>query len=249
MRIMVVLPTARGVYPQEAEQRRIDRCLSYSTATTQIEVGFPAERSNFAPMSRGGEANGLDLATNHMRIAERIMQAEQEGIDAVVPFGMIDFGVEIARSRCMIPVIGQTQATYAIAATMSEHWGVISYKSGGHSMMRRQAHAYGFDPFIAGWGAAEMSNAEMPSRRVELFERFVSEGKRLVALGAELIVCHGMSMSPIEYPASEYADAIGVPVLEGLGCGIAFAEALVRLRTPYSRVRYAGGREGPMVSG
>ena len=238
MRIMVVLPTAKGVYPAEAEQRRIDRCLSYSTPTTTVEVGFPAERSGFSPMSRGGEANAFDLAANHMRIAERMIQAEQEGFDACVPFGMIDFGIEIARSRCKIPIVGQTQATYAIAATMANHWGVISYRSGGHSMMRRQAHAYGFDPWIIGWGAAEMSNAEMPSRRTELFERFVSEGKRLAALGAELIVCHGMSMCPIEYSAEEYTEAIGVPVVEGLGCGIAFAEALVRLGTPYSKVRY-----------
>jgi len=227
MRILVVLPTAKGVYPAEAEQRRIDRVLSYGTASTEVAVGFPAERSAFAPMSRHGEANAMDLAHNHLRIAERMIQAEAEGYDACVPFGMIDFGVEIARSRCKIPILGQTQATYAIATTMANHWGVISYRSGGHSMMRRQAHAYGFDPYIAGWGAAEMSNADMPSRREELFERFVSEGQRLVDDGAELIVCHGMSMSPIEYPAEDYAKAIGVPVLEGLGCAVAMAQAWV----------------------
>jgi len=242
MKILVVLPTAKGVYPAEAEQRRIERCISCSTPGTTVEVGFPAERSGFSPMSHGGEANALDLAANHMRIAERLIQGEQEGYDGCLPFGMIDFGVEIARSRCNIPIVGQTEATYAIAATMARHWGVISYRSGGHSMMRRQAHDYGFDPWIVGWGAAEMSNADMPSRRTELFERFVSEGQRLVTLGAELIVCHGMSMSPIEYPAQEYAAAIGVPVLEGLGCGIAMVEAWVRLGTPYSRVRHPEGR-------
>jgi Asp/Glu/hydantoin racemase len=238
VRILVVLPTAQGVYPAEAEQRRIDRVRSYSTASTQVEVGFPTERSAFAPMSRGGEANALDLAHNHLRIADRMIAAEKDGYDACVPFGMIDFGVEIARSRCTIPIIGQTQAAYAMAVTMANHWGVISYRSGGHSMMRRQAHAYGFDPYVVGWGAAEMSNADMPSRRVELFERFVSEGKRLVSLGAEGIVCHGMSMAPIEYSADEYADAIGVPVLEGLGCGIAMAEAWVRIGARYSHIRH-----------
>jgi Asp/Glu/hydantoin racemase len=89
-----------------------------------------------------------------------------------------------------------------------------------------------------GYGAAEIPNNEMPRRREELFDRFVSEGKRLVKDGAELIVCHGMSMSPIEYPPQAYADAIGVPVLEGMGCAIAMAEAWVRIGTPYSPVRY-----------
>lgn len=244
MKILVVLPTAKGVYPAEAEQRRVERCQSYTSGGTTVEVGFPHERSGFSPMSRGGEANAWDLAANHIRIAERLIEGEQEGYDACVPFGMIDFGVEIARSRCQIPIVGQTQAAYAIAATMADHWGIISYRSSGHAHMRQQARRYGFEQFIMGWGAAEMSNADMPSRRTELFERFVSEGKRLVKEGAELIVCHGMSMSPIEYPAKEYSDAIGVPVLEGLGCGIAMAEAWVRLGAGYSRIRHpAGDRE------
>jgi allantoin racemase len=244
MKILVVLPTAKGVYPADAEQRRVERCVSYSNANTTVEVGFPAERSGFSPMSRGGEANAWDLAANHIRIAERLIQGEKEGYDACVPFGMIDFGVEIARARCDIPIVGQTQAAYAIAATMADHWGIISYRSSGHAHMRQQARKYGYEQFIMGWGAAEMSNADMPSQRELLFERFVSEGKRLVKGGAELIVCHGMSMSPIEYPAKEYADAIGVPVIEGLGSGIAMAEAWVRLGAGYSRIRHpAGDRE------
>jgi allantoin racemase len=239
MRILVVLPTAQGVYPAAAEQRRIDCVTSYSTATTQVDVGFPSERSDFTPMSpTGEEATAMDLANNHMKIANRMIQAEKEGYDACVPFGMIDFGIDIARSRCSIPIVGQTHAAYAIATNMATQWGCISYKSNGHPMMRRQAIAYGFERMICGWGAVEMRNADMPAQRDLLFERFVSEGKRLVREGAELIVCHGMSMSPIEFPAKEYADAIGVPVLEGMGCAIAFAEAWVRMGTPYSRIRH-----------
>jgi hypothetical protein len=54
---------------------------------------------------------------------------------------------------------------------------------------------------LVGMGAAEIPNNEMPDRRQELFDRFVNEGKRLVKDGAELITCHGMSMSPVEFPA------------------------------------------------
>ena len=49
-----------------------------------------------------------------------------------------------------------------------------------------------------------------------------------------MIVCHGMSMSPVEFRAEEYAEGIGVPVLEGVGCALAMAEAWVRTGTPYS---------------
>jgi Asp/Glu/hydantoin racemase len=237
MKILVVLPAAKGVYPPEAEQRRVDLLRSYSTPDVEIEVAFPAEASGFNPYGGKGPA-GLGFAQNHILVAERMIKAEQEGYDACFPFGMIDFGVEIARSSCNIPIIAQTQATYCMAAMMSHRFGSISYQSSHFSSTRRRLREYGFEHLSVGMGAAEMPNDEMPKRRQELFDRFVSEGKRLVKDGAELIVCHGMSMSPVEYKAEEYAEAIGVPVLEGVGCAVAMAVAWVRIGTPYSPVRY-----------
>ena len=43
MRVLVVLPGARGVYPREAEQRRIDVVKSYSTP--EVEVRWTSPRS------------------------------------------------------------------------------------------------------------------------------------------------------------------------------------------------------------
>ena len=237
MKIFVVLPAAKGTYPPEAEQRRIDVVRSYSTPEVEVDVGFPAEASGFNPYGGGGAA-GLQFARNHILIAERMIQAEKEGYDACFPFGMIDFGVEIARSSCDIPIVGQTQATYCMAAMMTQRIGIIGYQSSGHVNFRRQLREYGFEHLSVGMGAAEMSNADMPKEPQKLYDRFVSEGKRLVKDGAEVIVCHGMSMSPVEFKAEEYAEGIGVPVLEGVGCALAMAVAWVRIGTPYSRIRY-----------
>ena len=236
MKIFVVLPGAEGVYPPEAEKRRIDRIMSYARPGVEISVGFPAARSGFNPYGGGGTA--LAVAQNHILMAERIIQAEKEGFDACFPFGMVDFGVDLARASCTIPIVGQAQAAYCVAAMMATRVGTITYQSQNHDLVHRQLREFGLSHLLAGLGASEIPNNEMPLRREELFERFVSEGKRLVKEGAELIVCHGMSMSPIEFPAKEYADAIGVPVLEGVGCALVMCEAWVNLGTPYSPVRY-----------
>src|SRR6266702_363370 len=98
MRILAVLPAAKGVYPDEAEQRRIDRLMSYSRPGVEITVGFPAERSGFVPYGGGGGA--LQRAQNHVLMAQRMIEAEKDGFDAAFPFGMIDFGVEFARAQC-----------------------------------------------------------------------------------------------------------------------------------------------------
>src|ERR1051325_6978060 len=115
MRMLVILPAARGVYPEEAAQRRIDRIRSYSRPGLEVEADYPHEKSaGFTPW--GGDGTAPGMASNHMIIAERMGEAEKEGYDAVSGFGMLDFGVEIARARVNIPVVGQTQATYAMAS-------------------------------------------------------------------------------------------------------------------------------------
>jgi allantoin racemase len=233
--MLVVLPAAKGVYPDEAAQRRIDRIKSYSRPGLEVEADYPDTISGFNPY--GGEGTAPAMARNHEIIAERFVKAEKEGYDAVSGFGMLDFGVELARARVNIPVVGQTQATYAMASMMAERIGVISYHKGTHYHYR-QMKEYGFLHLLVGMGAAGMSNADMPKQPQKLFDNFVAEGKRLVSDGAELIVAHGMSMCPIEFQAKDYADAIGVPVLEGLGCAIAMAQAWVMTGTPYSRIRF-----------
>lgn len=236
MRILAVMPAAKGVYPTEAEKRRVDALLSFARPGVEITVGFPAEPSGLVPF--GGPGGPLEAARNHVLVAERMIQAEKEGFDACFPFGMLDFGAELARSVCSIPIVAQAQATYCMAAMMAGRFGVITYQVGNQARARRALQAYGFEQMLVGMGAGGMSNHEMPGRREELFQNFVSEGKRLVKDGAELIVCGGMSMCPVEYPAAAYAEATGVPVLEGIGCAVAMCEAWVNLGTPYSRVRY-----------
>ncbi len=235
MRIFVVLPGAEGgMYTAEDARRRADVARSYATATTQIEVGYPAD-SGFGRPDGGG---AFAMARNHIAVAERMVQAEKEGYDACIPFGMVDFGVELARSRCDIPIVGQARATYAMAALMADRFGCIFYNTDDNARHWRQAQEYGVAGRIVGFGGAEMTRTEMPKRRPQLFDRFVSEGKRLVKAGAELIVCHGMSMSPVEFTAPELAQGIGVPVLEGMGCAVAMAEAWTSMGTPTSRIRY-----------
>jgi allantoin racemase len=235
-KILVVFSTAQGQWPPEAEKRRIDVACSYSSEATRVDADFPDPSTAMA--SKEGHKS-LDRATlGHLRVAQRMIRGEQEGYDACIPFGMNDFGVEIARSACRIPIVGQTQATYCMAAMMVDRFGIISYQSSSHAEFYRQINELGFLHMLVGMGAAEMNNLAMAQRRQELIDRFVAEGKRLVREGAELIVCHGMAMCPVEFRAEELAGEIGAPVLEGMGCAVAMAEAWLGTGTPYSDIRY-----------
>lgn len=236
MNIMVVMPAPQGVMEPEVQERVTRTLLSYAGDGVDIHIGFPTEHTGHIP--RGGGGGALGTARNHIAVAERMAQAEKEGMNAVIPYGMSDYGAALARSHCSIPVVGQSHAAYTMAALMADRWGIITYQSSTHSGTWAQLQAHGLTGFVAGLGGVDMHPREMWNRSPVLLERFTQESKRLVAQGAELIVCHGMSMSPIEYRAPELTEAAGVPVLEGMGCAVALAQAWHRLGTPTSRVRY-----------
>ena len=64
-----------------------------------------------------------------MAIDQRMIQAEQEGFDACVPWGMPGFGAEIAGTGGSIPVVGESQTAYCMAVMMASRIGVTGYQS------------------------------------------------------------------------------------------------------------------------
>src|SRR5262245_61800590 len=105
MRILCMLPAARGVYPPEAAERRLNLMRSYTTPATQVDVDDMPAASGFSPWgSRAGAEPPPDAAARaaHL-IAQQAVQAEQEGYDAFCPFGTLDIGVREART-CRSPV-------------------------------------------------------------------------------------------------------------------------------------------------
>lgn len=237
MKIMVVMAAPKGTLPAEMEQRMAEKTTTYSKDGVEVIVGYPAEGSGFVP--RGGDVGAIPMARNHIIIAERMIQAEKEGMDACIPYGMMEFGAELARSHCKIPIVGQARAAYTMAALMADRFGIISYRADNHGTTWRQLRDQGFLDRCVGLGGVGMDTKDMWDRSPVLLERFGKEAKRLVEAGAEVIVCHGMSMSPLEYTAGELGEASGVPVLEGMGSAIALVQAWHRIGTPYSPVRYS----------
>lgn len=236
MKILCMLPAARGVYPEEAAARRIRVIQSYQSPDVRIDVDYMPEVSGFNPF--GGLGTPVELSRANLLSMMRAEQAEREGYDAFIPFGMLDIGVELARHRVEMPVIGQAQSAYALASTMAGQCAAIWYRSHSFVHGRQQLKLYNAENLVRQFYAVEMPNDQMPAQREVLFDRFVDLGKTAVSQGAELIICHGMSMCPVEFRPEELAEAIGVPVMEGMGAAVAMAVAYHRLKIGYSRIRY-----------
>jgi len=94
MKILCMLPAGRGVYPKEAEERRLNLMRSYSTPSTQVDADYMPDVSGFDPWGRGNRAAPAAAEARAAELsAQRAVQAEGEGYDAFCPFGLRDIGV------------------------------------------------------------------------------------------------------------------------------------------------------------
>ena len=239
MKILCMLPAARGVYPPEAEARRLAIMRSYATPTTQIDADYMPDVSGFSPW---GNVEGRVAPDSGARAAElsaqRAVQAEQEGYDAFCPFGTLDIGVREASQRVRIPVVGQTQACMLFCGMLGRPFAWVTYMPGSEERNFGWARDGGVGDLMVASLAIGIPNSEYPERRAELLERFVACAQEARGKGAELMGLVAMSICPTEYSAKELTGASGMPVLDAMACQIALAEWWHRTGLPPGLLRY-----------
>ena len=238
MRILCMLPAAKGVYPQEAEVRRLNLMRSYATPATQIDADYMPGVSGFVPWGGSESAPPPDAPARAAQFsAQRAVQAEREGYDAFCPFGTLDIGVREARKLVKIPAVGQAEACFLFCGLLDRPFASCSYMPGGDDRIRVWAREAGVERLLVANTAIGIPNSEYPQRRVELLERFVACAQEARQKGAEVMGLVAMSICPTEYPAKELSDASGMPVLDALACQIAMAEWWHRTGLPPSLLR------------
>lgn len=225
---MVIL----GQYPPEEFQLRRQAILRSASPGTEVVLGV-IEGTVFRRSN--SEVNAYMAAP---LVAAKAQEAERSGIDAVVPFGTLDIGVELARHLVKIPVVGAAQATLHFAAMLSRRVGVISYESSSIPFIRKNAFAWGLADIIVSYQAVEIPLVDSGEKRVQMRQAFLEAARRAVAEGAELIFPQGVTMVPVHYSAREFAEELGVPVLDPLAISIQTAEVMVRTGLRHSPLTY-----------
>ncbi len=229
MKIMVVM----GEYPPEERERR--RAAVLKCASPGTEIGFGVIKATFF-LRANAQINALAAGP---LVAEVAQKAEADGFDAVVPFGTLDAGVELARNLVRIPVVGAGQAVMHLAVQLSNRLGVVAYESNSIPFMRKQMHAWRVLDSVVGIGAIEVPLLDSTKNRAAMRERFLQVARGLIEnSGAEIIVPMGVTMVPVQYSPAEFSKELGVPVLDALATSIQTAEMMVRTGTVHSIKTY-----------
>lgn len=229
MRIMVIM----GEYPAEEAERRRQAVLKCASPGTQIE--FEVVRGTFFKRSNS-QANALTVAP---LVGESAQKAEAQGFEAVVPFGTLDVGVELARNLVRIPVVGAGQSVLHLSAQLSDRLGVVSYEDKSIPFMRKNMRAWGVDHYVVAIRAINIPLADSTKERASMRERFIDAARYLIdQAGAEVIVPMGVTMVPVHYPAADFSAELGVPVLDALAASIQTAEMMARMGVTHSAKTY-----------
>jgi allantoin racemase len=229
MKIMVVM----GEYPPEEGERRRQAVLKCASPETEIEFGVI--KATFFRRSNS-QVNSLSAGP---LVAEIAQKAEADGYDAVVPFGTLDAGVELARNLVRIPVVGAGQAVMHLAAQLSNRLGVIAYEEKSIPFMRKQMHAWRVADSVVAIRSVEIPLAESTKSRDVMRERFIKIARDLIdSHDAEIIVPMGVTMVPVQYSPQEFEKELGVPVMDALKTSIQTAEMMVRMGLSHSTKTY-----------
>ncbi|CAN7744563.1 aspartate/glutamate racemase family protein [Pseudorhodoferax sp. LjRoot39] len=169
------------------------------------------------------------------------------GCDAVVLGVSLDTALWACRELLDIPVVGMTEAGLLCGATVATRIGLLTNGARMGPLYRELVQSYGLGERLAGVETLTLTPQQMVGAPQEAQEAVLAAARTLVERdGAEAVLLAGAAMASM---ADVLQPRLPVPLLDGVGCAVALAQALVGLRLPRARVGSVSPTGGRTVQG
>jgi allantoin racemase len=223
--------------------------------TAQIEVAaravaardtlLDARHPPFGPLSIEGHYDETIAAAGVAQVVR-----EHGGHDAVVLACFGDPGLDAAREATTAPVIGIAEAAFHAASFIATGFSVVTTMVRTCVIAERLVQRYGFERACRGIHGTDIAVLELDDPSSNAFARIEACAREALERdrsGAVVLGCAGMATL-----AENLQRRLQVPVIDGVGAAVKFAEALVALglhtskRGDYARPlpkRYTGWAE------
>jgi allantoin racemase len=174
-------------------------------------------------------------------VVAKAVQAERDGMDAVIIDCMGDPGLEPARERVSIPVIGPAETSMHVSAMLAHRFSVVTVLDALIPAFDHHALRMGLTRKMASVRAVNIPVLDLDDHG-KLLEALVDHSVKAVwEDGAHLITlgCTGMAGAVDALLAGlERHGIIDVPVIDPTVLAVKMAEALVDLRLAHSKRTY-----------
>ncbi len=172
----------------------------------------------------------------------RIIEAERDGMDAVIINCMGDPGMQAGREAVRIPVIGPCEATMHVASMLGHTFSVITVMKALRRQFENQAKVYGVRDKLASVRAVEIPVLELEDDFNRLVKLLADEAQLAVEEdGAHVMLfgCTGMigaaQAVEDELAARGYPD---VPVIDSMVWAVKMAEAIAGMGLKHSKMSW-----------
>jgi len=194
---------------------------SAARAVASADCEIIAGQSQAGPASIQGYLDGVNCLPGLLAEAARYPD-----VDAILVACFDDTGVDALRCTTTVPVIGIGEAAYHAATMISSKFSVITTLSRSVPVLEANLLRYGLERRCGRVRATDIPVLKLEQGDPQTIDRIRIEIRAAIDEdGIEAIVlgCAGMSAL-----MQELADEFSLPVLDGVACGVAMAEALVR---------------------
>lgn len=193
--------------------------------------GYAAGRFAVETLPTPGAPEFIDTFEDRALAAPGMMELvrHNEGrADAFVVACHCDPNLQLLRELTAKPVVGIGEASFYLAAMLGDSFSVLSTGAYSNPNKVNLIRSYHMEAHLASVRAVGEGGDEL--------SRYIAAGRRaLEEDGAEVLIlgCAGLCQL-----AGELERALGVPVLDGVACGLAVAEGMVHAGMSTSKHRY-----------
>jgi len=179
-------------------------------------------------------------------VLEQVRLGETQGVDAYVVACFGDPGLDAARELARGPVLGIAEAAFHAATMVARRFSVVTSLGRTAGRAHELLERYGFAGACTAVHACEIPVLALEDPSSGALDRVTAACRAAVEaddVDAVVLGCAGMAAF-----TDRISDAVGVPVVDGVGAATTFAAALVRagLRTS-ARGEYAAPPAKPVT--
>jgi allantoin racemase len=168
-------------------------------------------------------------------ILDQVLDAEQQGFDAVAIGNIFDPGLREARSMVDIPVLGLAETCMLVACMMGNRFSLVAVNPGFVARFEEHVARAGLTERLASIECMHLSPHELdrcfsePEYHQRGIDEFSSAAQRTIDAGAEVVIPAGGRLTAF-LNANDVRSVGDVPVIDGTATLVAMTEAAVRLR-------------------
>ncbi|MFV3073559.1 aspartate/glutamate racemase family protein [Niveispirillum fermenti] len=211
------------------------------------DLGFSHSMIDIGPPSIESE---FDDALAVPGTLAKALQAEREGVDAIVIDCMADPGLKPVRELVKVPVLGPSETCMHLASMLGHRFSIVTVLESVRPLLGNLARAYGVADRLASLEVVDIPVLELHARLEEVQEALAE--KALLAVRhqhADVIVlgCTGFLGCADRISRRLLAEGYDIPVIDPIPATVLMAAGMVRAGLRHSKKAYATPVIKPLI--